>query len=107
MSTRKSTAKKGAKAKTPKAQKAPSADTLAQRTGDKLVAALKGVKGANGVVKLATSLAKGELKPADLVSLRDGLNEVATKLRAEEKADQARELSDLNRFVRRLERASR
>ena len=113
MSTKKSSAKKGAKARGSKAKKGPKksaperTESLAKTTGEKLTALLKGVKGANGAAKLAANLAKGELKHSDLVALRDGINEVTTKLREDEKSDEARELSGLNRYVRRLERASR
>ena len=64
--------------------------------------------GAAKLEPIAKALAKGETVPhAQLVTLRDGINEVAAALRQEEKTAEARKLSDVNRLVRRLERAAR
>lgn len=115
--TRKPAAEKSARnvAKPEAAKDAPEkARSLARTTGEALVRLLERARGSKVQVKngqlagLAAQLANGtEPKDADLVTLRDGINDVAAALRERDETDLARELSTTNRFVRRLERAAR
>ena len=62
----------------------------------------------NGAKATVKALSDGKV-PSNkaLVSLRDGINETSAKMRQAEQPEVAKELSNLNRLVRRLERATR
>ena len=62
----------------------------------------------NGAKATVKSLSEGKVPTNKaLVSLRDGINETSAKLRQAEEPEVAKELSTLNRLVRRLERWTR
>jgi hypothetical protein len=61
----------------------------------------------DALLKLAEKAQEGKATHADLVKLRDGINERAAELREKERVGEASKLSATNRLVRRLERAAR
>ncbi len=62
----------------------------------------------NGAKATVKSLTEGKVPTNKaLVSLRDGINETSAKMRQAEQPEIGKELSNLNRLVRRLERATR
>jgi hypothetical protein len=103
------------KATTPKAakneQEISPIDEKARAAGTALVDLFGNTKGLPAEVtpakKLAAKLADATATNADLVSLRDLTNAAAAALREKQDGDTAKKLSDLNRNVRRAERATR
>ena len=105
------TAKK--KQRKPATKKAPAKKPVAATPGPDVTALGRALtthaaKLPDAAVAAVKTLAAGQT-PAHgaLVQLRDGINAAAPKLRQNGQKETARELSNLNRLVRRLERAAR
>ncbi len=99
-------AKKKAPAKKTSAKK--KAKASANGNGLKFLGELRSLLSRDkALLSITEKIEQGKATHTDLVKLRDGIREKAATLRAEEKADEAKALSDINRYVRRLERAAR